>query len=153
MPAERAGPSLSPPAAGTFHVIAAARFRLGSRDSARSPLAHGLHQHRKAAGDVQQMPGAIARAGPTIQDHTTTVTTVTYNVSLTLLMCRYSVSSMSECAAGSTSGATRANSSQQRQVFLDDHQNTESYGWRKTAANKRPFAVKGQVRSGHISCS
>lgn len=89
--------------------------------------------------------------------HAAYVSGVTYSHFLILIMCRYSASSICELAQGSSSGEVRLNNSrvsaeltflerdqQQKRIWMAGAQRQPTQG---------PIVVKGQVRSGCISCS
>jgi hypothetical protein len=92
-------------------------------------------------------PGLVRLAGPTIHDHATTVTGVTYNYYLTLIMCRY--------LASSSSGEIRIDSGRVSAApnLPGRTQYKKSRGCSKWQPQTGPIALKGQVRSGGIWCS
>lgn len=85
-------------------------------------------------------------------NHSNPVTAITDSYSFTLLMCSYSPSSMSECAAGSTSGETRVDSSRP-QLSWKTNQSKNSSGCAIAADSNKPH--RGQATSffGSIQCS
>lgn len=88
--------------------------------------------------------------------HTVSVSGVTYNQYFILLMFRYPASSIFRTCnkllfRGGRLGSRPVSA---ELTFLEDTRNKKILnGWRKRQPAKGLIAVKGQVRSGHISCS
>jgi hypothetical protein len=102
-----------------------------------------------ATGRLHSGKAALVRlAGPTIQDHAKTVTGVTYNVSLTLLMCRY--------LARPSSGEIRKLilvESQCRLTCLEEPPYRKSRGCAKIQPNRAPLRSRDKHVRANISCS
>jgi hypothetical protein len=94
--------------------------------------------------------GFVCWSGPTIEAHATHVTAVTYSDDFTLIMCRYSASSVFELAASSSSGEIRLNLDRVSVALTlpEEPKNKKLNGCSKWQPQIGPIAVKGQVRAG-----
>jgi len=131
---------------GFFLTVNAQSTRSGDANSS------GINADRLAEQKTGSVRFCVQARKPF--NHADRVTAVTDSDNLTLVMCSYSASSMSEPATSSSSGEVNLGSRpvSAELTFLEDTRSKNNLnGWRKTAASKDLIAVKGQVRSGFIS--
>jgi len=88
-------------------------------------------------------------------NHTDYVSGITYNHFLTLIMCRYSASSICELAISSSSGEIRLNDSRgsAELTFLEETNRKKESEWLARQPTKGPIGSRGNCVRAVIWCS